>query len=310
MIQVDSVLWRVNMGFFEKIYGEKRGVVNNQGSGYGGGGGRKKRVINVFVSSTFADMKRERDVLATEVFPKLKTLCDKRGVCFYAIDLRWGVPGTEDLPGIVRYCLEEVERCAPYFICMLGERYGTPIGRVEGPLPRQHEWVCKDAEMSVTHAEIMHGVLRNPDMAFRTYFYFRDAGYVGSVSDEERRWYEDTDPRRKKRLEGLKREIREVAKGRVREGYKTPEELGELVYKDLKAVIEEEYPEEKEVSWFEREGLEQEAYKESRFGLFIGREGYFERLDRYVEGKEKPLLLVGESGCGKVCPACELGEGL
>jgi hypothetical protein len=49
------------------------------------------RTIRLFVSSTFSDMKAERDVLQREVFPKLRQLCLSNGLRFQAIDLRWGV---------------------------------------------------------------------------------------------------------------------------------------------------------------------------------------------------------------------------
>jgi hypothetical protein len=47
--------------------------------------------IRLFVSSTFSDLKAERDALQREVFPRLKQLCLSRGLRFQAIDLRWGI---------------------------------------------------------------------------------------------------------------------------------------------------------------------------------------------------------------------------
>ena len=49
------------------------------------------RTFRVFVSSTFEDMKEERDALQRDVFPKLRKLCEQHGARFQAIDLRWGV---------------------------------------------------------------------------------------------------------------------------------------------------------------------------------------------------------------------------
>jgi hypothetical protein len=45
------------------------------------------RTFRVFVSSTFEDLKAERDTLQREVFPKLRTLCEQHGARFQAIDL-------------------------------------------------------------------------------------------------------------------------------------------------------------------------------------------------------------------------------
>jgi NACHT domain- and WD repeat-containing protein len=52
---------------------------------------RHSRTFRVFVSSTFSDLKAERDALARFVFPRLRELCAERGARFQAIDLRWGV---------------------------------------------------------------------------------------------------------------------------------------------------------------------------------------------------------------------------
>jgi hypothetical protein len=40
------------------------------------------RTFRVFVSSTFEDLKAERDALQRDVFPKLRTLCEQRGARF------------------------------------------------------------------------------------------------------------------------------------------------------------------------------------------------------------------------------------
>ena len=49
------------------------------------------RQIRVFISSTFLDMKTDRDHLVKFVFPELRKLCESRGVVWGEVDLRWGV---------------------------------------------------------------------------------------------------------------------------------------------------------------------------------------------------------------------------
>lgn len=88
------------------------------------------RTFRVFVSSTFDDLKAERNVLQEEVFPKLKTLCAEHGARFQAIDLRWGVSEEAGRDHqTMAICLEEVKRCQrtspkPNFVVLLGDRYG------------------------------------------------------------------------------------------------------------------------------------------------------------------------------------------
>ena len=81
--------------------------------------------IRVFVSSTFRDMHAERDHLTRKVFPRLLSECMRRGADFVAIDLRWGITQEESAKGLSpSLCLREIDRCRPFFISLLGDRYG------------------------------------------------------------------------------------------------------------------------------------------------------------------------------------------
>jgi WD40 repeat protein len=88
------------------------------------------RTFRVFVSSTFEDMKAERNALQERVFPRLSELCEARGARFQAIDLRWGVSEEASLDQqTMPLCLEEITRSRrvsprPNFIVLLGNRYG------------------------------------------------------------------------------------------------------------------------------------------------------------------------------------------
>lgn len=88
------------------------------------------RTFRIFVSSTFNDLKAERNALQERVWPRLKALCEEGGARFQAIDLRWGVSEEAALDQqTINICLEEVDRCRatsprPNFIVLLGDRYG------------------------------------------------------------------------------------------------------------------------------------------------------------------------------------------
>ena len=88
------------------------------------------RTFRVFVSSTFEDLRQERDVLQREAFPKLRLACQQHSARFQAIDLRWGVRDEAALDQkTMEVCLREIERCQrtgikPNFIVLLGQRYG------------------------------------------------------------------------------------------------------------------------------------------------------------------------------------------
>lgn len=88
------------------------------------------QVFRVFVSSTFDDLKAEREALQRQVFPEMRERCRKRGCQFQAIDLRWGISYEASLNHqTMRICIEEIQRCQavtprPNFIVIMGNRYG------------------------------------------------------------------------------------------------------------------------------------------------------------------------------------------
>lgn len=88
------------------------------------------KTFRVFVSSTFSDLKAERNALQREVFPRLSKLCLGHGCRFQAIDLRWGINEEAALDQqTLNICLDEIRRCQrttprPNFIILLGDRYG------------------------------------------------------------------------------------------------------------------------------------------------------------------------------------------
>jgi hypothetical protein len=86
--------------------------------------------FRIFVSSTFSDLKAERNALQEKVFPRLRYLAVGHGCRFQAIDLRWGVSEEAALDQqTMKICLNEIECCQktsprPNFIVLLGNRYG------------------------------------------------------------------------------------------------------------------------------------------------------------------------------------------
>lgn len=87
------------------------------------------KTFRLFISSTFSDFKKEREVLQTKVFPYIKNYCSKKGYTFQPIDLRWGVNDEAQLDQkTLELCLNEVRSCKthlhPNFLIMVGDRYG------------------------------------------------------------------------------------------------------------------------------------------------------------------------------------------
>jgi tetratricopeptide (TPR) repeat protein len=271
------------------------------------------RVIRVFVSSTFRDMQAERDELVKRTFPALRKLCESRGVTWGEVDLRWGVTDEQEAEGqVLPICLAEIARCRPYFIGILGERYGWVPDVLEPALVEQEPWLAGRVGRSVTELEILHGALNNPVAAKGAFFYLRDPGYVSGNAADQFREIPTTEEiarlgpqeaerqaaERRAKLADLKARIR--ASGLpVHEDYPDPRVLGEAVLADLAAVIDHLYPDGSTPDPLDREAAEQEAFARSRAGVYIGRPEYVERLDAHAAGDGPPLVILGESGSGK-----------
>ena len=83
------------------------------------------RTVRVFISSTFRDMHAERDHLVKVVFPELRERLEKYRIHLVDIDLRWGVTAEQaDNDRVLDLCLDQIDRCRPFFVGLLGERYG------------------------------------------------------------------------------------------------------------------------------------------------------------------------------------------
>ena len=136
------------------------------------------RTFRIFVSSTFEDLKEERNALQREVWPKLRALCEQHGARFQAIDLRWGIRDEAALDQkTMDICLREIERCQATrikqnFIVLLGDRYGwlplptrIPASELD-PRPAAGDWYKLD-ENAIPAEYVLQpraGIFTNPDI--------------------------------------------------------------------------------------------------------------------------------------------------
>lgn len=150
------------------------------------------RNLKIFISSTFKDMDAERDAIKFNVIPRLNDFYRERCIQFQVVDLRVGV-NTADIPEELRenkvldVCLENIDDSRPFFIGLLGERYGwiPPEERFEYILSRLGEnrrpLISSGAGKSVTELEILYGAIgNNGENVAHSIFFFRDpASYEG-----------------------------------------------------------------------------------------------------------------------------------
>ena len=144
-----------------------------------------------FVSSTFRDMHFERDTIHKRVAPMINELSRQFGETVEFCDLRWGV-NTGDLDSdegnrkVLSVCLDEIDRCQPYMIVILGERYGwiPDQALMREAAAQRHMTQIDCLNTSVTALEIEYGALESKEKLAHTLFYFREMS--GSVPPEYR----------------------------------------------------------------------------------------------------------------------------
>ncbi len=162
------------------------------------------KVFRIFVSSTFSDLKAERNALHQHVFPHLRELCAQHGCRFQAIDLRWGVSEEAALDQqTMRICLDEIARCRrvtprPNFLVLLGDRYGWR------PLP--HAIPASEFELIKPHVS-------NPDDRDLLHAWYRwDNNVVPPVFALQSRTGTFTDLAR---WEGIERRLQGILRGAI-----------------------------------------------------------------------------------------------
>lgn len=94
------------------------------------------RTVRIFISSTFRDFAEERDLLVRKVFLEIRRRCRERQVELVDVDLHWGITEAEaEQRKVLPICLAEIDRARPFFMGLLGERYGwVPAGNSASPL--------------------------------------------------------------------------------------------------------------------------------------------------------------------------------
>jgi tetratricopeptide (TPR) repeat protein len=166
------------------------------------------KTVRVFISSTFRDMQAERDHLVQVVFPALRERLEPYRVHLVDVDLRWGVTRDQaENRKIVGLCLQQIDECRPFFLGLLGQRYGWVPDRLPPDVLRRHPWLAAEAGKSVTELEVLSGALRHPEGG--ALFCFRDPEAVRAIPEALRSSvFVETDPAAAGRLAALKDRIR------------------------------------------------------------------------------------------------------
>lgn len=286
---------------------------------------------SVFISSTFKDMQAERDLLHERIFPRLRKIIGEYGEDIQELDLRWGVDTTdmseeESSHQVLRVCIDAIDRCHPYIVVLLGERYGwIPDPEVVDSLRDERISAWYEKQMSITNLEIKYGALSEEETLRSCIFCFRSPKLIGEIDEAHRALYAAESPLHEERLNALKEQIR-AKEGAIILEYEAGwdagagrvcglERFGEELYARLAQLVRRDFAGQKTAE--PREGLllQMERLSEQYLSVYVPRyrmeEGilremrsyevlYDARTNTMLAGKAYPrVLITGEAGSGK-----------
>ena len=167
---------------------------------------------SIFISSTFVDMDEERDIIKFQVVNRLNSHFSARKISFQVIDLRSGINtelfGKEERERrILDVCFNSIDTSRPFFIGLLGERYGwiPPKDKYEyivSRLPQSKKALLEGSEdASVTEMEILYGAIGNngEHIDHSLFFYRSPESYREICEAEEKPFYDYEDGIRSER---------------------------------------------------------------------------------------------------------------
>jgi len=262
----------------------------------------------IFVSSTFRDMHFERDAIQEITLPALKREAIKYGENVSFCDLRWGI-NTGDLDSdegsrkVLDVCLDEIDRCKPPMVVILGDRYGwIPSEELTQSAAERKKIELEDLQISVTALEIAYGALSTPERCRQALFYFRhiESDCPGDYSVE--------DAEHEQKLNQLKSKINELTGGRIKhysafwngtklEGVMS---FAEMLAEDIKDVLLPEWKKKELLTPFERERLTHWSFITEKNEMFSARGALVEKFFVDLTKNDKNYLAIkAPSGSGK-----------
>lgn len=294
------------------------------------------RNINIFISSTFNDMQSERDIIRKQIVRKLQEELAEYHVSIQVTDLRWGVDTFNVDEGereakVLHVCLDAIQNSRPYFIALLGERYGwlpssSSMENIKRTLSKEEQQALGDLSdsMSVTEMEILFGALGNQDLMPHSFFCFRNPVSYDDMPNDKKSLFVDSLSTKEEvrknavRLEKLKKRIETECEaaglekniinydaqwiekggtGKFDHLESFADQLYSLIYDDIVSDLEAknaDFDDCQRDAEFNRFLTFVESHTED----FQGRKPLIDKLSKFfLESRELSLVLNGITGC-------------
>lgn len=260
----------------------------------------------IFVSSTFKDMHFERDAIRNIALPQINNEARKHNDEFDFCDLRWGI-NTDEMDTdagaqkVLDVCLDEIDRCRPPMIVILGHRYGwIPDAELIKNASEKKNFILEDLQRSITALEIEYGALANEDKLRNTLFYFREID--GELPED----YVSEDENHKAKIEELKKRIFNLTKGNIKTytahwNGSTLEgicDFANLVARDVIEHFKDEWEEKDKMSYIEKEISIHKSFMTEKRKFFKARMEDAKNIMN-VFNSQNVTIISGDVGSGK-----------
>lgn len=281
---------------------------------------------NIFVSSTFRDMDRERDYLKSLVLPRLNEMLLPYNTFVSLVDLRSSVETDphqsmeEREKAIFKYCIDKIEECRPFFIGFVGHRWGwvpnesyfkEVAGDSYNDIPQNFPF--KPGDISVTAFEFIKGFLNHPQDV-HALIYLRDEHSYDLLLDEEKHLYIEQEELTT--VNAFRDYLNRVTKcksytlhlGRLSQKY--IEEWGEMIVQDIlhEVISSEKIQESPLLSFYRHQKSREDLFIQKKTKDFCGREGLMPEIFGKMADYTGCFINAEEFGIGRTSVLCEFAK--
>jgi len=105
-----------------------------------------------------------RSALRTSVWPWLRSQAEKRGCILTVVELRDGAPGSDPDETILKWTFHEIDRCAPFFISIVGNDVGPAPRKIPPEAFLFEPWITRFKGASISELEVRRAMERRSEI--------------------------------------------------------------------------------------------------------------------------------------------------